>query len=99
MGFYWFRRFVSVGKLPASVVSEEKLEVFRRYEQAKIDKLLSDFVTYCGKVWFPPPPLHIFSLVASRDSGSYLLYTPKIFQNFPFVHITGKGRDIQSREN
>ncbi|KAB1201904.1 putative U-box domain-containing protein 50 [Morella rubra] len=42
--------YTPFGKLPASVVSEEKLEVFRRYEQAKIDKLLSDFVTYCGKV-------------------------------------------------
>jgi hypothetical protein len=50
MGFYLFRVFVSVGKLPASVVSEEKLEVLRRFEQEKIDKLLSKYIAFCGKV-------------------------------------------------
>ncbi|WZZ12587.1 hypothetical protein YC2023_105676 [Brassica napus] len=38
------------GKLPASSVSEEKLEVLRKYEDQKINKLLSKYVTFCGKV-------------------------------------------------
>ncbi|CAK9320541.1 unnamed protein product [Citrullus colocynthis] len=38
------------GKLPASSISEEKVEVLRRYEQEKIDKLLSKYVDFCGKV-------------------------------------------------
>lgn len=39
-----------VGKLPASSVSEEKLQVLRKYEEQKIDKLLSKYITFCGKV-------------------------------------------------
>ncbi|KAF5454398.1 hypothetical protein F2P56_024067 [Juglans regia] len=42
--------YTPFGKLPASVVSEEKLEVLRKYEQEKIDKLLSKYITFCGKV-------------------------------------------------
>ncbi|PON32216.1 Tyrosine-protein kinase [Parasponia andersonii] len=38
------------GKLPASVVSDEKLEVLKRYEKGKIDKLLSKYTSFCGKV-------------------------------------------------
>ncbi|XP_038882164.1 putative U-box domain-containing protein 50 [Benincasa hispida] len=38
------------GKLPASSVSEDKVKVLRRYEQEKIDKLLSKYVDFCGKV-------------------------------------------------
>ena len=41
-----------VGKLPASSVSEEKLEVLRKYEDQKINKLLSKYVTFCGKVCY-----------------------------------------------
>lgn len=33
-------------------MSEEKLEVLRKYEQEKIDKLLSKYITFCGKVPF-----------------------------------------------
>ncbi|KAA0036349.1 putative U-box domain-containing protein 50 isoform X1 [Cucumis melo var. makuwa] len=38
------------GKLPVSSVSEEKVEVLRRYEQEKINKILSKYVDFCGKV-------------------------------------------------
>ncbi|XP_043713877.1 putative U-box domain-containing protein 50 isoform X2 [Telopea speciosissima] len=46
------RDFVNTpfGKLPASSVSEEKLEIIRMLEQDKIDKLLSKFKASCGKV-------------------------------------------------
>ncbi|XP_031742359.1 putative U-box domain-containing protein 50 isoform X2 [Cucumis sativus] len=40
----------NIGKLPVSSVSEEKVEVLRRYEQEKINKLLSKYVDFCGKV-------------------------------------------------
>ncbi|XP_012081674.1 putative U-box domain-containing protein 50 [Jatropha curcas] len=42
--------YTPFGKLPASSVSEEKLQVLRKYEQEKIEKLLSKFITFCGKV-------------------------------------------------
>ncbi|XP_059435551.1 putative U-box domain-containing protein 50 [Corylus avellana] len=42
--------YTPFGKLPASVVSEEKLEVLRRFEQEKIDKFLSKYIAFCGKV-------------------------------------------------
>lgn len=43
--------FVSTpsGKPPASSVSDEKLEVLRKYEQGKIDKLLSEYIAFRGK--------------------------------------------------
>lgn len=41
---------IIVGKLPASSVSEEKLQVLRKYEEQKIDKLLSKYVAFCEKV-------------------------------------------------
>ncbi|XP_050205442.1 putative U-box domain-containing protein 50 [Mercurialis annua] len=42
--------YTPFGKLPASSVSEEKLQVLRRYEQEKIEKLLSKYISFCGKV-------------------------------------------------
>ncbi|XVE86871.1 hypothetical protein DITRI_Ditri18aG0070100 [Diplodiscus trichospermus] len=42
--------YTPFGKLPASAVSEEKLEVLRKYEQEKTDKLLSKYIAFCGKV-------------------------------------------------
>uniref|UniRef100_A0A1J3EW90 RING-type E3 ubiquitin transferase n=1 Tax=Noccaea caerulescens TaxID=107243 RepID=A0A1J3EW90_NOCCA len=42
--------YTPFGKLPASSVSEEKLEVLRKYEDQKINKLLSKYVTFCGKL-------------------------------------------------
>lgn len=50
IGFNQFHVFVSVGKLPASSVSEEKLEVLKKIEQGKIDGFLSKYITFCGKV-------------------------------------------------
>ncbi|KAF9608644.1 hypothetical protein IFM89_010428 [Coptis chinensis] len=38
------------GKLPASAVNDEKLEVLRMFEQEKISKLLSKYMAFCGKV-------------------------------------------------
>ncbi|MBA0824501.1 hypothetical protein Goarm_021171, partial [Gossypium armourianum] len=38
------------GKLPASAVSEEKLEILKKYEQEKTEKLLSKYIAFCGKV-------------------------------------------------
>lgn len=38
------------GKLPASAVSDEKLQILRKCEQEKIDNLLSKYATFCGKV-------------------------------------------------
>ncbi|CAA0412230.1 unnamed protein product [Arabidopsis thaliana] len=42
--------YTPFGKLPASSVSEEKLQVLRKYEDQKIDKLLSKYITFCGKL-------------------------------------------------
>ncbi|XP_006279476.2 putative U-box domain-containing protein 50 [Capsella rubella] len=42
--------YTPFGKLPASSVSEEKLQVLRKYEEQKIDKLLSKYITFCGKL-------------------------------------------------
>ncbi|XP_022740241.1 putative U-box domain-containing protein 50 isoform X2 [Durio zibethinus] len=42
--------YTPFGKLPASAVSEEKLEVLRKYEQEQTDKLLSKYIAFCGKV-------------------------------------------------
>lgn len=42
--------FLSVGKLPASSMSDEKLEVLMKYEHEKIDKLLSKYISFCGQV-------------------------------------------------
>lgn len=42
--------YTPFGKLPASAVSEEKLEVLKKFEQEKIDKFLSKYITFCGKV-------------------------------------------------
>lgn len=38
------------GKLPARSVSEENLQILRKDEQEKINKLLSKYVAFCGKV-------------------------------------------------
>ncbi|CAL1377486.1 unnamed protein product [Linum trigynum] len=37
------------GKVLASSMSDEKLEALRNYEQRKVDKLLSEYIAYCGK--------------------------------------------------
>ncbi|KAL0721528.1 hypothetical protein Bca4012_036127 [Brassica carinata] len=42
--------YTPFGKLPASSVSEEKLQVLRKYEDQKINKLLSKYVTFCKKL-------------------------------------------------
>lgn len=42
--------FFSVGKVPASAISDEKLEVLKKYEKEKIDKLLSKYTSFCGEV-------------------------------------------------
>lgn len=47
-----FSSSTSVGKLPVNVVSEEKLDVLKKYEQQKTDKLLSKYIAFCGKVLF-----------------------------------------------
>lgn len=41
---------VTVGKLPASFVNDEKVEVLNKYEKEKMDKLLSEYKSFCGKV-------------------------------------------------
>lgn len=41
----------SVGKLPASCVNDEKLEALNKYEKEKMDKLLSEYISFCGKVF------------------------------------------------
>lgn len=43
-------KFFAVGKLPASSVSDEKLKILRKYEQEKIDKILSKYKAFCGNV-------------------------------------------------
>ncbi|KAA8546699.1 hypothetical protein F0562_003070 [Nyssa sinensis] len=42
--------YTPFGKLPASSVSEEKLKVLRKIEEGEIDKLLSKYIAFCGKV-------------------------------------------------
>lgn len=38
------------GKLPASSVSDDKIQILRKCEQEKIDKLLSRYIAFCGKL-------------------------------------------------
>ncbi|XP_060969890.1 putative U-box domain-containing protein 50 [Cannabis sativa] len=38
------------GKMHANYISEEMLELIRKKEQENIDKLLSQYITFCGKV-------------------------------------------------
>ncbi|KAL8167361.1 hypothetical protein V2J09_008860 [Rumex salicifolius] len=38
------------GKLPVTSVNEEKLKVLRKCEEEKIDKMLSKYMEFCGKV-------------------------------------------------
>ncbi|QCD90717.1 Rossmann-like alpha/beta/alpha sandwich fold [Vigna unguiculata] len=42
--------YTPFGKLPARSVSEEKLQILRKDEQEKINKLFSKYVAFCGKV-------------------------------------------------
>ncbi|EXC35472.1 Putative U-box domain-containing protein 50 [Morus notabilis] len=42
--------YTPFGKLPASAVSDEKLDVLKRYEKERIDKLLSKYISFCGEV-------------------------------------------------
>ncbi|WCJ31998.1 U-box domain-containing protein kinase family protein [Euphorbia peplus] len=42
--------YTPFGKLPASSVSEEKLQLLRNYEKEKIDKLFSKYIAFCGTV-------------------------------------------------
>ncbi|XP_021799900.1 putative U-box domain-containing protein 50 isoform X2 [Prunus avium] len=42
--------YTPFGKLPASCVSDAKLKILRKYEQEKIDKILSKYIAFCGKV-------------------------------------------------
>jgi hypothetical protein len=44
--------YTPFGKLPASHVSEEKIELLKKFEQGKIEKLLSKYIARCGKVRF-----------------------------------------------
>lgn len=62
--FYFFLTyFQSVGKLPATSVSDEKLEVLKKYEKETIDKLLSKYLSFCGKVWSTPILILILILI------------------------------------
>ncbi|XP_027360013.1 putative U-box domain-containing protein 50 [Abrus precatorius] len=42
--------YTPFGKLPARSVNEEKLEILRKNDQEKINKLLSKYIAFCGKV-------------------------------------------------
>ncbi|XP_048334445.2 putative U-box domain-containing protein 50 [Ziziphus jujuba] len=42
--------YTPFGKLPASSLSDEKLEVLKKYEKEKINNLLSKYIAFCGKV-------------------------------------------------
>lgn len=66
--FIYISSSASVGKLPVSAVSEEKLEVLRKYEQEKTDKLLSKYIAFCGKVLF----ICLFAVVVAEISFTLL---------------------------
>ncbi|XP_062100446.1 putative U-box domain-containing protein 50 [Humulus lupulus] len=42
--------YTPFGKLPASAVSDKKLDVLKQYEKEKIDKLLPKYTSFCGQV-------------------------------------------------
>uniref|UniRef100_A0A2P2KQ60 RING-type E3 ubiquitin transferase n=1 Tax=Rhizophora mucronata TaxID=61149 RepID=A0A2P2KQ60_RHIMU len=42
--------YTPLGKFPASAVNDDKLEVLRKYEQQKVESLLSEYKAFCGKV-------------------------------------------------
>ncbi|KAF9678199.1 hypothetical protein SADUNF_Sadunf07G0010200 [Salix dunnii] len=45
-----FPRILFTPHPPASSPSDEKLKVLRKYEQGKINKLLSKYIAFCGKM-------------------------------------------------
>nr|GLL18920.1 putative U-box domain-containing protein 50 isoform X1 [Ipomoea trifida] len=42
--------YTPIGRLPSSSVNEEKLKDLEKYEEAKTDKILANYVAFCGKV-------------------------------------------------
>ncbi|KAL0343003.1 UNVERIFIED_CONTAM: putative U-box domain-containing protein 50 [Sesamum angustifolium] len=42
--------YTPLGRLPSSSVSEEKLMVLEKSEEAKSDKILSQYIAFCGRV-------------------------------------------------
>ncbi|KAK9713152.1 hypothetical protein RND81_06G007100 [Saponaria officinalis] len=42
--------YTPFGRLPASIVSDERLQILRKCEQEKIDQLFSKYKAFCGKV-------------------------------------------------
>ncbi|KAK4416993.1 putative U-box domain-containing protein 50 [Sesamum alatum] len=42
--------YTPLGRLPTSSVSEEKLKVLEKSEEAKSDKILSQYIAFCGRV-------------------------------------------------
>ncbi|GMN34003.1 hypothetical protein TIFTF001_004463 [Ficus carica] len=42
--------YTPFGKLPARAVNDEKLEVLKKHEKEKTDKLLSKYISFCGEV-------------------------------------------------
>ncbi|GFP87901.1 putative U-box domain-containing protein 50 [Phtheirospermum japonicum] len=42
--------YTPIGKLPTSSVNEEKLKVLEKSEEANRDKILSQYIAFCGKI-------------------------------------------------
>ncbi|XP_019185661.1 PREDICTED: putative U-box domain-containing protein 50 isoform X2 [Ipomoea nil] len=42
--------YTPIGRLPSSSVNEEKLKDLDKYEEAKTDKILANYIAFCGKV-------------------------------------------------
>ncbi|KAE9613338.1 hypothetical protein Lal_00027757 [Lupinus albus] len=90
--------YTPFGKLPASSVNDEKLEVLRKYEEDKINKLLSKYVALCGKVpveilkvekFDEPMQKHIIDLIIG-------LGVTKLVMGFSFMKPSLKSKGAMS---
>ncbi|KAL0379014.1 UNVERIFIED_CONTAM: putative U-box domain-containing protein 50 [Sesamum radiatum] len=54
--------YTPLGRLPSSSVSEEKLMVLEKSEEAKSDKILSQYIAFCGRVGIDL--VHMFSILS-----------------------------------
>ncbi|KAK7252442.1 hypothetical protein RIF29_36377 [Crotalaria pallida] len=90
--------YTPFGKLPARSVNDEKLEVLRKHEEEKINKLLSKYVALCGKVpveivevekFDEPMQKHIIDLILG-------LGITKLVMGFSFLKPTLKSKGAMS---
>ncbi|KAI3794351.1 hypothetical protein L1987_36981 [Smallanthus sonchifolius] len=52
------------GKLPASYVNDENVDFLNKFEQGKVNKILNQYIAFCGKKYDEPIPKRILQLIS-----------------------------------